>query len=51
MDRGFSAKDAHLSADIPSPVETLCLQENEMKALIRLAAALYGWMEIVLFRP
>lgn len=46
MDRGCSAKDARLSAEIPAPVETLCLQANEMKALIRLAAALYSLTEV-----
>lgn len=46
MDRGCSAKDARLSAEIPSPVETLCLQANEMKALICLAAALYSLTEV-----
>lgn len=45
MDRGCSAKDARLSAEIPAPVET-CLQANEMKALIRLAAALYSLTEV-----
>lgn len=46
MDRGCSAKDARLSAEIHAPVETLCLQANEMKALIRLAAALYSLTEV-----